>query len=126
MTNISDVKHAVVHAQNDRSSLGPIETCYSGPEVAVLDAKTTGVVFDRQRFEILVLKSLFCIHKTTGEGCNQYSLLIFVLSTQLCVLKTTDEVWDPWRLVILVQNALFCKQKTQMRAGTHRDRKVRC
>ena len=39
--------------------------------------------------------------------------------------KTTDEVWVPWRLVILVQNALFCMQKSQMRAGTHRDRYFR-
>ena len=100
--------------------MGPIETCYSGPEVAVLHTEITGVVFDRQRLKILVLKSLFCMHKTTGEGWNQYSLLILVLSTQLCVLKTTDEVWDPWRLVILVQKSLFCVQKPQMRAGTNR------
>ena len=26
-TSNSDAKHAVVHAQNDRSCLGPIETC---------------------------------------------------------------------------------------------------
>ena len=91
-----------VHAQNDRSSLGSMETCYSGPEVAVLHAKTSGVVFDRQRLEILALKSLFFMHKSTGEGWNQYSLFILVLSTKLCVLKTTDEVWDPWRLVIRV------------------------
>ena len=74
------------------SRLGPIETCYSGPEVAVLHAKTTGGVLDPQRLVILVLKSLFCMHKTTGEGWNQYSLFILVLSTLLCVLKTTDEV----------------------------------
>ena len=66
----------------------------SGPEFAVLHAKTTGWVLDLQRLVILVLKSLFCMHKTTGDGWNQYSLFIFVLSTQLCVLKTTDEVWD--------------------------------
>ena len=35
-TSISDAKYAVVHAQNDRSCLGPIETCCSGPKVAVL------------------------------------------------------------------------------------------
>ena len=38
-TSISDSKHAVVHAQNDRSCLGPIEICCSGPEVDVLHAK---------------------------------------------------------------------------------------
>ena len=41
-TGNSDAKHAVVHAQNDRSCLVPIETCLSGPKVAVLHAKTTG------------------------------------------------------------------------------------
>ena len=35
-TSNADSKHAVVHTQNDRSCLGPIETCYSGPEVATL------------------------------------------------------------------------------------------
>ena len=35
----------MVNAQNDRSCLGPIETCYSGPEVVVLLAKTTGGVY---------------------------------------------------------------------------------
>ena len=67
-TSISDAKHAVVYAQKDRSCLGPIETCYSGPEGAVLNGKTTGGVWDPQRLVILVLKSLFSIHKTTGDG----------------------------------------------------------
>ena len=84
----SDAKHTVVHAQNDRSYLGPIQTCYSGPEVAVLLAKTT------------------------GEGWNQYRLFILVLITLLCVLKTTDEVWDPYRLECLVLKSLFFMHKT--------------
>ena len=71
-----------------------METCYSGPEDAVLYAKTTGEVFDPQTLVILGLKSLFCMHKATGEGWIQYCLFILVLSSQLCVLKTTDEVWD--------------------------------
>ena len=58
-TSISDAKHAVVHAHDDRSCLGPIETCYSGPDIAVLQTKTTGVVLDTLRLVILVLKSLF-------------------------------------------------------------------
>ena len=65
-----------------------METCYSGPEVAVLHVKTT------------------------GEGWNQYRLFILVLSTLLCVLKTTDEVWDPYRLVCLVLKSLFFMHKT--------------
>ena len=116
--SISDAKHALVHAQNDRSCLGNIETCYSGPEVAVLHAKATGGVLDPQKPQILVLKSLFFIHKTTGEVWNQYSL---VLSTLLWVLKPTYEVWDPYRLVSLVLNSLFSCTKPQMRAGTNRD-----
>ena len=90
----SDVKPAVVHGQNDKSCLGPIETCYSCPEDAVLHEKTTGDVFDPHRLVILVLKTLFCMHKATGEGWIQYCLFILVLTSQLCVLKTTDEDWD--------------------------------
>ena len=71
---------------------------------------------------MLVLRSLFCMHKITGEGWNLYSLFILVLSTLLCMLKTTDNVWDRYRLVSLVLKALFCMQKPQMRSGTHRDR----
>ena len=41
----SDTRHAVLQAENRRWRLGPIETCYSGPEVAVLHAKTTGGVY---------------------------------------------------------------------------------
>ena len=33
------VNHDVLHAQNDSSCLGPIETGYSGPQVAVLQEK---------------------------------------------------------------------------------------
>ena len=74
--------------------LGPIESCYSGPEVAGLHGKTTGGIWDPQILVILDLNSLFFMHITTGEGSNAYSLDTLVLSTRLCVLKTTDEVWD--------------------------------
>ena len=63
-----DAKHAVVHVQYDRSCLGLIETCYSGPEGAVLNEKTTGGNLDPQGLVFLALKSLFCMLKTTGEG----------------------------------------------------------
>ena len=82
-TSNSNAKHALVHAQKDRSCLGPIETCYSAPEVAVLHAKNTCGVLDPQKLGIRVLKSLFCMHKTIGEVWNQYSLFILVLSTPL-------------------------------------------
>ena len=45
-TSNSDAKHAVLHEQNDRWWLGPIEICYSGPKVAVLHAKTTDEGWD--------------------------------------------------------------------------------
>ena len=38
-TNNSASNHPVLHVQNDRFGLGPIDTCYSGPEVAVLHAQ---------------------------------------------------------------------------------------
>ena len=63
----SVANHAVVNEQNDRSYLGPIVICYSGPEVAVLQAKTTGEVLDPQALVILMLGTLFCIQKITGE-----------------------------------------------------------
>ena len=45
-TSDSDTNHAVLHAQNDRWSLGPIETFNSAPKVADLHAKTTDKGWD--------------------------------------------------------------------------------
>ena len=71
-TSNSDAKHAVVHTQNDRSCLGPIETCYSGPEVAVLHGKSTGGGLDQQRLVILVLKLLYCMENPqVGSGTHR-------------------------------------------------------
>ena len=42
----SGANHAVLHAQNDRCGLGPIQTCKSGPKVAVLHPKTTDESWD--------------------------------------------------------------------------------
>ena len=111
-TSNSDDKHAVVHAQNDRSCLGLIETCYSVPEDAVLHGKATGGGWDPQRLVILGLKSLFFMHKTAGKGWNPYSLDTLVLRPPLCLLKATDEVWDPYGLVSLVLKSLFSMHKT--------------
>ena len=35
-TSSCDAKHVVALTQNDSPCLGPIETCYSGPVIAVL------------------------------------------------------------------------------------------
>ena len=64
----SGTNHPVVNAQNDRSCLGPIETCYSGAEVAVLQAITTGGVWDPQTLVILMLGTLFCMQKNHRWG----------------------------------------------------------
>ena len=61
-TSNSDANNAVLHEQNDKWGLGPIETCNSAPKVAVLQAKNS------------------------DEGWDPYSLFILVLSTLLCVL----------------------------------------
>ena len=45
-TSNSGAKCAVLHAQINRRSLGPIETCNSDPKVAVLLAKTTDEGWD--------------------------------------------------------------------------------
>ena len=45
-TSKSAANHAVFHAQINRRSLGPMETCNSGPKVAVLIAKTTNEGWD--------------------------------------------------------------------------------
>ena len=45
-TSYSDANHAVLHAQNDRSYLGPIGIRYPGPKVAVLQVKTTDEGWD--------------------------------------------------------------------------------
>ena len=41
----SDVKVAILNAQNSRWVLEPIETCYSSAEQAVFNGKSTGEVW---------------------------------------------------------------------------------
>ena len=59
---------AVVNAENHKWGLETIETCNSDAKVAVLLAKNTDESWDQQRLVILMLTTLFCMHKTTGEG----------------------------------------------------------
>ena len=66
-TSISDANHVVLYAQNDRWGLGPMESSYSGPKVAVMHSKTTNEGWDPWRLVILMLKSLFWMYKTLGE-----------------------------------------------------------
>ena len=66
-TSISGANHVVLHAQNDRLCLGPMETCYSGPKVAVLLPKNADEGCDPSRLVFLRLITLFFIHKMAGE-----------------------------------------------------------
>ena len=59
--------YVVLHGQNDRRGLEPMETSYSGANHAVCMHKATGEVWDPYRQLFLVLIMLFCMHKTTGE-----------------------------------------------------------
>ena len=57
-TSKCDANNAVLHSQSDRSCLGPIETCFSGPYVAVLHPKTTRESWDPWRLVFLMLGTL--------------------------------------------------------------------
>ena len=45
-TSNSGAIHAVLHVQNDRWGLGPLEICNSGPKGAVLNEKNTDEGWD--------------------------------------------------------------------------------
>ena len=55
-----------------------METCYSGPKVTVLRAKVT------------VLRA-----KATDEGWDPWRVVILMLGTLFCMHKITGESWDP-------------------------------
>ena len=69
-TSKSGTNHDVLLEQNDRRSLGPIETCNSDQKDAVLSAKTTHEGLDTYRLVILMLITLFCMHKRQGRSGN--------------------------------------------------------
>ena len=89
-TCTSGAKVAVLNAKNDRWGLGPIETCDSGPKDAVLHAKTTNEGWDPERLVILMLITLFCMHRMTSE------------------------VWDTWRLCNDPHTRLSIKNNVQL------------
>ena len=74
-----------------------MQTCKSGPKVAILHPKTRDEGWDPQKLVIPMIITMFCMHKTAGE------------------------VWEQWRRVVQVQKSLFCMKNPQMRSGTHRD-----
>ena len=69
-TSNSDANHAVLHAQNHRWGLERILSFYSCAKHAVMCAQSTDEDWDPYRLVSLVLKVLFCMHKSTDEGWN--------------------------------------------------------
>ena len=51
-----------------------METTISGANHAVLHEKNTDVGWDPYRLVILVLRTLFCMHKSAGEVWDPYRL----------------------------------------------------
>ena len=73
--------------KNHRWGLGPRETCYSGPKVAVLHSKTTDEGSDQERHVIPVQKSLFCIQKPQMKGGTHIHLLFRCKSRWIACTK---------------------------------------
>ena len=82
-TSNSCAKDVVFHAQNDRFCLGLLETCYSGPKVAVLHAKNTHEGWDHWRLVILMLRTLFCMHKRQVMPGNHRDLFFLSKSRSI-------------------------------------------
>ena len=66
-TSNSDANHDILHAQNDKWGLGPIDIRYSGPKLDGLLARTTDEGWNPERLVILMLGTLFCMQKITSE-----------------------------------------------------------
>ena len=124
-TSNPGANYAVLHAQNDRWCLGPLEIflfvsksrCFAckthrwglGPiETSNSCAKDAVFHAHNDRFCLGLLETCYCCPK------------VAVLHA-----KNTHEGWDPWRLVILMLSTLFSCKKRQVMPGTHRDLLIR-
>ena len=94
-TSNSGATHAVLHAQNDRWGLEPMETSYSGDNQAVLHAQKDRWGLGPMETSNSGANHAVCMHKPTGEVWDQYRLLILVVISLFWMHKTTDEGWDP-------------------------------
>ena len=92
----SCAKHAVMCAQNYRWELGPIQTCKSGPNVAVLHANNNrwglGPIETSNSVKLITLS---CMHKTTGHGLGPIQTCKSGPKVAVLHPKTTDKGWDP-------------------------------
>ena len=93
----SGANHATLHAQNDRWSLGPIETCNFICQVAVFKAQN-------HRWGLVHIE-------TSNSGANH------------AVLHAQNDWWGlgPIETCNSGPKVAVCLQKTSMRPGTHRD-----
>ena len=93
-TSDSGSNHAVLHAQNDRCCLGPLEFCYSSPKVAVLNAKITDKGWDSETSDSGANHAV--LHAQNDRWCLG-PIEICYSGPKVAVLpaKTTDEGWDP-------------------------------
>ena len=120
-TSKSGANHAVLHAQNHRWGLGPIETYNLSSKVAVFNTQNhrwglepietcnsvpKGAVIHAQSDRWgLACKNLRC-----GQGTIETSNSSAKVA--VCMHKTTGEGWNPDRLFNLVQSTLLCVLKT--------------
>ena len=71
-TSNSGANQAVLHAQKDISCLGPIETCFSVPKVAVVHPKTTDEGEDPWRLVFQFQTTLFsCTKRQAMSGTHR-------------------------------------------------------
>ena len=93
-TSKPGANHAVLHAQNDRWCLGPLEICYSSPKVAVLNTNTTDKGWDSKKSNSGANHAV--LHAQNDKWCLG-PIEICYTGPKVAVLhaKCTDEGWDP-------------------------------
>ena len=109
------------YKKKHRWGLGHIETCYSGPKVAVLNAQN-----HRWGLEPKETSKSGTNHEVLKAQNDKWGLGLIETcysGPKVSVLhaKATDKGWEPLRLVILMLIMLLACTKRQVRSGTHRD-----
>ena len=93
-------------------SMGPIETCNSGPKVALLNAQN-------HRLGLGPIETSDCdarnavLHAQNDRSClGPIKACYSRQKVAVLHVERMDEAWDPWRLVIQELNTLFFTHKT--------------
>ena len=87
-TSNSDSSHAGLHAENHSWSLGPIETCYSGPEVVVVVIATLLPDWVSDYFYLVVYNVLYCHYSCCTLCCAHVLYLSY--TGMFCTLATLE------------------------------------